>query len=386
MPRIKVLHCVETIGSGGVERTRLSLARYLDKSRFEQKVVCTRTEGQFHEHISAEGMEVIPVGRFQGPFHLERYRQVMEVIKRYRPDIIHGAVFEGVTMAAVCGAWARVPGVIVEETSYPTDRSWKGNQLMRVLSAAADRVVAVSPSVGDYLSASVGLKPPRLRIINNGVELLLPAPADTVRALRSSLRIDPGDVVVGSVGRLLDSCKRFSDLIRALSLLRLPRLKLLIVGDGPDREALESLAVSLGVADSVVFAGYQPDTAPYYGCMDIFALASAMEAFGLVLVEAMMLKLPVVATSVGGIRDVVTDGVTGWLVERFAPEQLAARIESLYRDDAGRRRFGESGYTKAMHSYTAAAYAAEVEKLYLDVYENSKGHLFPRLRRSGKGV
>jgi L-malate glycosyltransferase len=173
----------------------------------------------------------------------------------------------------------------------------------------------------------------------------------------------------------LDSVKKFSDLIRAAALLkeRVPGLRLLIVGDGPDRGALEELAASLGVA--VVFTGYQGHTAPYFACMDLFALASQTEAFGIVLIEAMFFRLPVVATAVGGIPDVVLKDRTGLLVEKNAPGQLASAIEQLYLDPSRRKSLGDAGFERAMENFTIGVYVDRIEALYLEAAGRRGVHL-----------
>jgi glycosyltransferase involved in cell wall biosynthesis len=370
MEKIRILHCLETIGSGGVEQLRYNLSRYLDKGRFEQKIICTKAIGVLPERMAEQGMEVIPVGIFHSPFHIDRYRKVLKVIREYKPHIVHGAVFEGLTMGTVAGWLARVPVIIIEETADPVDRTWRGDFLMRLFARLSDKVVAESQAAGEYVRSVVRVKEPRLQVINNGVDIPLYPDERSLLSLKESLGIVQGDFVVGSVGRLLDSHKRVSDLIRAVALLkeRNVLVKLLIVGDGPDREALRQLCLELGVRDTVIFAGYQGDTAPYFACMDLFALASQMEAFGLVLVEAMLFKLPVVATAVGGIKQVVVNGKTGLLVDKNSPNQLSDAIADLYGDGARRKAFGEAGYQRAMDEYTISLYVSRIDRLYTDLY------------------
>src|SRR5882724_8557131 len=101
--KIRVLHVVETIKSGGVENRRYTLARLLDKEVFEQKIVCTQTIGPLAAKIAAAGTEVLPIGEFKSLLHISRYAALLRIIKKYKPHIIHGAVFEGVTLAAIAG-------------------------------------------------------------------------------------------------------------------------------------------------------------------------------------------------------------------------------------------------------------------------------------------
>src|SRR5690606_37723445 len=123
-----------TIGSGGVERRRLSLAKKLDKGVFAQKFICTQALGNIPAEIQAEGFEVIPIGKLKSPFQWSQHRKVQKIIEDYKPDIVHGAVFEGVAMTAFNGWFKNVPVVIIEETSDPLNRAWRGNLLMKVFS------------------------------------------------------------------------------------------------------------------------------------------------------------------------------------------------------------------------------------------------------------
>jgi glycosyltransferase involved in cell wall biosynthesis len=365
--RIRVLHVVETIKSGGVENRRLTLAKLLDKNFFEQKIVCTRAIGQLPVKLAEAGMEVIPIGPFKGPLHIKGYIKLLHIIKQYKPHIIHGAVFEGVTLAAVAGTMGRVPVVILEETSDPQNRSRRASLLLRLLAVFAKAVVAVSPSVEEYLLKKAKIPAYKIKLINNGISFPPQPDAAVVAQAKKIAGINDGDFVIGSVGRLRDYHKRFSDLIRAMAILKqkgISNIKLLIVGDGDDKAMLEALAVNLGVESEIIFTGYTSDTSVYYAMMDVFAIASFMEAFGLVATEAMYFKLPVVATGVGGLKHIVLYQQTGVLVNKEAPGELAEAFEMLYHDPAKRLAYGVAGYERVLKEYSAQAYVNNVTALY----------------------
>lgn len=366
MRRLRILHCLETIGSGGVEQRRLTLARGLDPTRYEQAIVCTQAVGGLPARFSDAGCEIHEVGVFRGIHDRERYRRCLAVVRQFRPHVIHGAVYEGVALAAVAGRLGRVPIIVGEETSDPVNRRWRGHVLYRGLCALTHQMIAVSPAVREYLVETLRISEHRVVLINNGVARPSAVLPDEVSATRIRTGLGPEHFVIGTVGRLFDSVKRVSDLIRALPsvLARAPRARLLVVGTGPDERALRALAKSVGVADCVVFAGYQEDPGPFYSVMDVFALASAHEAFGLVLVEAMYHTLPVVATRVGGIPHVVVEGETGLLVEPGQPQALATTILALVHNPAERRRLGANGRIRADQKFSANAYVQAVDELY----------------------
>ena len=363
--KIRILHCIETISSGGVEQTRLTLAKWLDKDKYELKIICTWAGGAIAEALENEGVELIPIGSFKHPFEWSKHRQVRHVIQDYKPHIIHGAIFEGMSMAAIGGKLGKVPVVILEETSDPQNRSQKAIWLQRLWVKTADKVIGIAPAVVGFLRDKVHVPERKLMLINNGVGELREVAAETVSKLREALRIKDTDIIIGSVGRVYDQVKRFSDILEAIKLLDNPNIKLLLVGEGPDLESLKRKAEGLGLEKQLIPVGYQENTAPYYRMMDVFCIASAHEGFGLVAAEAMMHQLPVVATKVGGLQNVVVDGETGFLVPPYSPQALAEKIQHLIDHPELRNQFGQAGYDRAKKHYSAERYVKEVEELYL---------------------
>lgn len=372
---IRVLNVLETIGSGGVERRRLSMAKLLDKSKYEVKIVCTATKGNIADEIRSYGVEVIEIGKLSSVFDVWQYRKVMQIITEFQPHIIHGAVFEGVTLAAVCGFIKRVPAVILEETSDPKNRSWRGNLLMKIFAGLSDKVIGVSPAATTYLTEQLGIRTDKVQLVLNGVALPRAVEEAEKKALRKQLNLMEDELVVGSVGRMLmDSHKRFSDLIKAFQLvLHSGRAaKLVLVGEGPELKNYRQLARTLNIENQVVFAGYQSDMAKFYSIFDVFCLVSAYEAFGLVLAEAMLHRLPVVATKVGGMQYIVEDKRTGFLVSPLDVVSIAGALEMLLGDAALRTQMGLEGYERAKQHFTESHYIEQLEHLYAVVLQNKK--------------
>lgn len=364
---IKVLHIQETLGSGGVERLRLSLSKLLDKQKFELKIVCTNFGGGIKEEIEANGVEVISIGKFKGVFDIKNHLKIQKIISKFNPDIIHGAVFEGVTMASINGYIKKVPIIIIEETSDPKNRSWKGNLLMKFFAKLSNIVIGVSPGVMEYLHQTLNISKDKAILINNGVRIPREVSMEETSELNAKLGIQPNDVVIGSVGRMqMDEHKRFSDLITAFSTVSKSNTntKLLLVGSGFELKNYQLLTQKLDISDKVIFAGYQSDVDLYYKSMHIFALVSSYEAFGLVLAEAMLHKLPIIATKVGGMKYIVKDSETGFLVNKYDVTAIAEKISKLSNDSKLRFNFGEKGFESAMNNYTEHIYVQNLVELY----------------------
>ncbi|WP_226389034.1 glycosyltransferase [Penaeicola halotolerans] len=367
MGKIRVLHVIETIKSGGVERRRLSLAKYLDKERFELMLIGTQAIGPLVEEIKAQGIKVHLIGKVKHPLHWARIQAVRKVIRGFQPHIIHGAVFEGVSMALISGTLSRVPIIIGEETSDPQNRSRKADYLLQILALAADRMVAISPDVANYLKLRAGIPTKKVVTISNGIESPRKVADQEINQWKKQFGIEATDCIIGSVGRLRNPHKRFTDIISALAILDNSQLKLLIVGEGVDKELIQQHAHDLGVADQLIWAGFHTDTAPFYCLMDIFCIASSREGFGLVAAEAMCHGLPVVATAVGGLKEIIVDGHTGLLVPLLDPPALASALAKLIDNPSLRQHMGQQGRIRAKQDYSAERYVREVAELYEDL-------------------
>lgn len=376
MNKIKILHIQETIASGGVERTRLSLAKLLDKNKFEQKIICTNASGNIIVEIEKEGVEIFPIGVLKSTFQWAHHKKVQKIIDEFKPDIIHGAVFEGVTMAAINGWLKKVPIIIIEETSDPKNRSWKGNLLMKLFSKLADKVVGVSEGVTEeYLIDKLKIPTEKVILVNNGVAIPRKINREEIIIAKKHWEINENDFVIGSMGRMnQDSHKRFSDLIKAFAIFASDKrnVKLLLIGDGKEREDYERLVKELHINEKVIFAGYQSDVNLFYQMMSVFSLLSAREAFGLVLAEAMLNKLPIVATRVGGMKYIVDDMKTGYLVNKFDIHETGKKFEFLFDNEKMRIQMGNEGLQKAMQEYTEEKYVENIETLYLNALKEKK--------------
>src|SRR4051812_48704257 len=120
--KIKVLHCLETIGTGGVEQRRLSLAKYLPHEKYEQYLICSKVLASFDKRLEENKTKVFAIGELKSLLNLGYYWRLIKIVWEVKPTIIHGAVFEGVISAVIAGTLLRIPIVILEETSDPQNR------------------------------------------------------------------------------------------------------------------------------------------------------------------------------------------------------------------------------------------------------------------------
>lgn len=366
--RVRVLHVLPWIAGGGVERRRVSLSLYLPQT-FEQQLFCLRGRGGALEALESAGAEVHQStnGRVGS---LKTICELLSIVIRFRPHIIHGAVFEGVRLGVIVGTLARTPVIIVEETSQATTRSSRGHRLFRTLCAFADQVVAISPQVAEMLVSTTGVPSKRIRVIMNGVEPLDSVTDEQRLRAKQSFGIPEDSFVLGTMSRLVDdSNKRVSDIIRALPKLlsQQPRAHLLVCGDGRHRERLARLACELDVAQHVTFAGTVEPSFEGFSAMDVFVHVASHEGFGLAVAEAAFCALPIVTTGVGGIASIVVPDETALIVPVGAPHAIAEAVTRLFDDAPLRQRLGEAGRARAIGRFSAQRYVRDVEAMYMEL-------------------
>jgi len=242
--------------------------------------------------------------------------------------------------------------IAVEHLAYPLDGALQ-LRLKRMTSRRLAAHVAVGDRVARDVEEFAGLGRGTIRTIHNGVvdAKLVPMP-----------RPCQGPVL-GTVGRL-DRQKGYDVLLHALA--QVPDAILILVGDGPERGPLERLASGLGIADRVRFEGWSDDARRYLTTFDVFVLPSRFEGFPLVIIEAMLARLPVVATRVGSVEEAVIDEQTGILVQQEDPAALAAALRRLIRDPKRSRELGQDGRRRALR-FSSSATARAFEKLYEEI-------------------
>lgn len=229
----------------------------------------------------------------------------------------------------------------------------------------AYRVVTVCQPFADKI-AGFGVPRERITILHNAVKPFPSPPAEAVRQVRGELRIGE-EAVILSVGRLSYE-KGHADLIRAAAALAAmpgaPVFRVVIVGDGPERENLTQLATQLGIADRVTLAGFQPDTSPYYGMATVVAVPSHSEGSPNVVLEAMAAGLPIAANRVGGVPEILENGVTGLMVEPRNPDAMAKALFRLLSAAELRSRLGAAAKAQAASAHTPEAYRRALVGFY----------------------
>jgi glycosyltransferase involved in cell wall biosynthesis len=305
--------------------------------------------------------------------------RLAQLIREERPHILHthtakaGAVGR---IAALLAGGARPP-IIVHTFHGHVLRGYFNplttlgfRTLERWLAHVTTRLIAVSPEVRDDLVRLGVARREKFTVIRLGIELGERVGGDDElrRETRRQLGVGPDAFMVGWVGRMT-AVKRTEDVVRAFRELldREVDAYLCLVGDGPDRPRLERLAHELGIVRRCLFLGYQDDVAPYYEAIDALLLPSVNEGTPVSVIEALAAGRPAVATSVGGVPDIVRDGVDGYLVQVGDAAKLGQRLAELAADPARRDEMGRDGRERVVERYAVARLVDEIDALYREL-------------------
>lgn len=369
--RIKVLTLIDQlIALGGAERIAMDIAVRLNPDRFESVLCASRsTEGDTsvsveaaERELRAAGIRYLGLGR-RGKLDPSRWVPLYRMLRHERFDVIHSHMFGSNVWGVVVGHLARVPVLVAHEHTW----SFEGHPVRRLLDReligrASDVFVAVSAEDRRKMIEVEGLKRDKVLVVPNGIAA---PPAGETGDIRSELGIPGSAPVVGAVG-VLRPQKALDVLLRATAMLmhEFEALRVVIVGDGPDRHSLAALARQLGIEDRVILTGFRSDVPSILPAVDVAVSSSAFEGSPLATMEFMEAALPIVATRVGGVPDLIDDGVHGLLVEAGDVEGLAGGVRQMLTDRSAAHTMGQRARERRRSEFSVEVMVNRFESLY----------------------
>jgi len=316
---------------------------------------------------------VVPPGRLERyPFaQIRRLQIASRHVGQFQPAVVHAYFFWSIMYARALKALGKVPFLIENREDQGFNWGTREYMKLRATRSLPDRVICVSEAVRQVVLKKEKLDQSRVIVIHNGVERP-PGPLHERSGLRAKLGLRPEHLVVGMVANFNRQVKGVRYLIEAAPLIvqAVPQARFVLLGRGNQETELRQLADRLGVAEHVIFAGHADNINDYYPLMQVSALTSLSEGLSITLLESMSHGLPVVVTSVGGNPEVVTDGVTGYLVPPRDTPAFVDKVVRLLKDHDMRARFGAAAKQQIERRFRLH----DVAQNYLQVYEE----LLPR--------
>jgi glycosyltransferase involved in cell wall biosynthesis len=359
---VRVVHVHKITGVSGSERHLLALLPALRErgvdARFLGLDVAGTDAPRFYEELEAVGVPFEHV-RCSHDVNPRMARDVVRAVRRSSPDLLHTHLVHGDVYGSIASRLAGVPFV---SSRHNDDRYLLGpfRHVDRLFARRARRIIAISDAVRAFLEQA-GLPPEKLVTVHYGLDALPDEPSDVTPA---DLGIEPGTTLLLAVGRLIAQ-KDHATLVRSFARVRAEHQNavLAILGSGPLEADTRALVAELGLGTVVHLPGRQGIRA-WLERADVFAHTSAWEGFGIVLLEAMLAGLPVVATRVSAVPEIVADGVTGILVEPGDVAALATALTQLLADPARIAALGQAGLERAGTEFSVAKMAAATLAVY----------------------
>jgi L-malate glycosyltransferase len=288
---------------------------------------------------------------------LKEFKDQLMTIKRLNPELIH--IHAAHELILLTRFFIKDIPIIFTVHGYHGGFYKLNYKLSSFINNILAKEVITVSKAEKKLLLNTGIKEKKLNLIYNGVSI------PGTDAKNMNIATKKSKLIIGTVARL-ERVKGINYLIKAFKKIYKPGLHLLINGSGSEEENLKEIVRKLAIEDNVSFTGYVNNVHDYFNIMDIFVLPSLLEPFGLVCVEAMAHKLPVIASETGGIPEIVEDKISGFIVPPGDSSTLATKIETLIQDSNLRKRMGEAGYLRFKNYFNIDIMINKTEMVYLN--------------------
>lgn len=367
-PRPRVLHFITSFDIGGTERQAAELLKRLDAERYDLRLAVLRNGGSLYQQI-ADRFPDPPEFRLNSFYDLNAMRQLSRLcalMKRERIDILHAHDFYSGVLGCAAARLSGVRAIASQRHLKLSDR--RAHEIIqRLIHRMAHKVLVNSDAIRQQVLSGSGAQAEKIVVIKNGLLVSdLTSDARLVRdRLLNELKLNQESFLIGLVARL-EEVKGHSYFIEAAARVvsKHPQAHFVLVGDGELRQAIENQIAELNLAGKVHLLGYRDDAALLARAFDLSVLTSLHEGLPNSVMEAMSAGIPVVATDVGGTRELITDCVTGFLVPPADSTALAERINRMIEQDQERALIAARGREFVLSNFGMSRMVSSVERLY----------------------
>jgi glycosyltransferase involved in cell wall biosynthesis len=368
--RPRVLHLITSFEIGGTERQAVELLKRLDGERYDVRLAVLRNEGPFYTEIEARFPDVpeFPLTSFYDANAVKQLGRLRRLMLRDRIDILHAHDFYSSFIGAAAARLSGVRVIACQRHLKLSDRrahKWGTRMIHRL----AHRILVNSEAIRDHIIEHDSAPPGKIVVIRNGVVPV--SRANSHDEVCRELGLDAGTTLVGIVARL-QAVKGHRFFIEAAARVLRSRTDthFVLVGDGPLRTEIENQAAALGITDHVHLLGDRADVSRLVAAFDLVALASLHEGLPNAVMEAMSAGVPVVATSVGGTKELIADGETGYLAPPSDSAALADRIQFALGDEVHREEIVSAARRRITSAFSIERMVESVETLYQELTED----------------
>ncbi|MBI1765626.1 MAG: glycosyltransferase [Acidobacteria bacterium] len=372
--RLRVLHLLNSFELGGTERQAIELLKRLDQTRFDVRLAALQRQGPLYDEVATRYPRLLefPLNSLYNAQALRQMRRLRAWLLEEQIDILHAHDFYAGWLGTLAAQFTGVKIIACQRHLRLSDR-WVHAAGRRVINRLAHRVVVNAELIRKHVLETGTARADKLIVIRNGlIYQAEPAARNAVRAaLLAELQLPADVLLIGNVANLRP-VKGHRYLLQAAATVvrQFPHAHFLLIGKGELQVALQAQAAALGISANVHFLGQRSNAAQLAQAFDLAVLASLHEGLPNTVMEAMAAGVPVVATAVGGVLEMITDGETGYLAPAADAAHLAEKILQALADEAGRAQRAAHGQAFVLDQFSMQRMVAATEQLYDEVCGN----------------
>ncbi|MFH1459647.1 MAG: glycosyltransferase [Candidatus Omnitrophota bacterium] len=366
--KINIVHIVEDLKTGGLERVIAGIVTGIDPERFNLKIWCLFRGGDIYDELKAQGVNVEILG-------MQSHRDIgfmFKLIRRLKENnihIIHTHGYTGTTLGRIAGIIAGVKIILAHVHSTYWDFSFKQLCIEKILSLATDKIICCSESVANFVKGREKVNKDKVTVIYNGVDL-------DKFILKDNQITDKDEYVIGCIASLF-AHKGHKYLLAAIKSLISDcskKIRLILVGEGQLKDELQDYCRKLGIEKNVKFVGNVLDISEILKGFDIVVLPSSeREGLGIALLEAMAVGIPIIGTTIGGIPEIIQNGINGILIEPKNSGSLASAINSMLDDFNKAKTMGATGRKIVEAKFSQEKMLQKISGLYQILFDQKYG-------------
>lgn len=370
---IKIIHLVKSLKLGKIGRFIEFVGYNFNQTQFDLEIWCLKEEGEVAERLKRKSITIKLFELGDSCYQKESIEHLTAMLKQSNVDILHTHCYFTNTLGRYAAIKAKTPVIISHLHDEPWDHTIRQVFHEWWLSHFTDTIICASQSLKKFAQKYEKISDKKLQTIYSGIDIKAFDKDEAFRPISKSYGLTDDDKVIVCVAPLT-AHQGHQYLIESMPAIvqQNPHVKCLLIGDGNQKQYLKELIESKNLTQNILFMGIRDDVPFFLQHADLFVLPSLSEGFPISLLEAMLACLPIVATSVGGIPEMITNGVNGLLVPPKNPEALTLAIVHLLDNNAKRSKFAHHGRILVEENFTFQQTLKQIEKLYIDLYRKKQ--------------